>query len=443
MKPLGRLAARCSLVLVAIAQGCAGSSPSITPAPYKAQATFVAPKTSTKIQHVVILIQENRSFDNFFATFPGADGTTQGRMHDGTVVTLAKHALYDPVGVPHSYYSFLTDYDRGKMDGFDLSAAAVGAPRTAPYQYVDPKQIAVYWTLAKRYVLADHMFTTQGSNSFTAHQDLIAGGTQISPNYSVVDDPPESPWGCDAPDGTVTSLVERDGTPLWNKGPYPCFKYETLGDLLDRKGVTWRYYSTRPKNIWNAFEAIRQVRFGTKWSTNISTPQTKLFDDLSAGTLASVSWVVPTADYSDHPNAPKDLGPDWIGSVVNAIGESSYWRSTAVIIVWDDWGGLYDHVPPPKSTFGGLGIRVPAIVVSPYARPAYVAHDRYEFGSILRFVEDNWGLGRLGTSDSRAKSIANVFDFSRPPRSYIRVHVAHSRSFFLSLPTSTLPLDDE
>ncbi len=403
----------------------------------------MASSASKKIQHVVIVIQENRSFDNFFATFRGADGATHGRLHTGAIVALEKRDLLDLRDVPHGYYNFQTDYDNGKLDGFDVTATEQGVPPLQPYQYVDPTQIAVYWTLAKRYVLADHMFTTQGSDSFTAHQDLIAGGTAIAPDESIVDPPNASPWGCDAPPGTYTSLVSRNGTPSWGNGPFPCFTYATLAELLDRKNVTWRYYATFPKTNWNAFEAIRSIRYGKAWAKNVSTPQNTILNDISGGALAGVSWVIPTADYSDHPGEPHDYGPDWIGTIVNAIGASPYWKSTAIFIVWDDWGGFYDHVPPPRLSFGGLGFRVPAIVVSPYARAGYVAHQQFEFGSILRFIEDNWQLGRLRTSDARANSIGVVFNFSRKPRSYVPVKVAHDAKFFLSLPPSTRPLDSQ
>ncbi|HEY1975170.1 MAG TPA: alkaline phosphatase family protein [Candidatus Baltobacteraceae bacterium] len=430
------------LVLAALLTGCSGGISPLAPRA-SLPAAGLAPNATTKIQHVVILIQENRSFDNLFATFVGADGTTHGQIHTGVTVPLAKRNLLDLRDVPHGYYNFLTDYDKGKLDGFDVSATQQGVPALQPYQYVDPAQIAVYWTLARRYVLADHMFTTQGSDSFTAHQDLIAGGTQISPKYSIVDPPNGFPWGCDASAGTVTSLVTVNGTPGWNKGPFPCFNYPTLAGLLDRKKLTWRYYATFPQTNWNAFEAIRSVRYGARWSTNISTPQNTILNDIFGGTLPAVSWVIPTADYSDHPGEPRDFGPDWIGSIVNAVGKSAYWKSTAIVIVWDDWGGFYDHVQPPPLTFGGLGFRVPAIIVSPYARAHYVAHQQYEFGSILRFIEDNWKLGRLGTSDTRAASIGSVFNFSQKPRAYVPVKVAHDAKFFLSLPPSTRPLDSE
>jgi phospholipase C len=312
-----------------------------------------------------------------------------------------------------------------------------------PYQYVAPDQIAAYWTLAKRYVLADRMFTTQGSDSFIGHQDLIAGSTQIDADDAIVNAPLRLPWGCDAAVDTTTSLVERNGTPRWNKGPFPCLVYPTLAELLDKKGVTWRYYVGHPKDPWNAFDAIKSVRYGSDWSTNISSPQTTIFGDIARGTLPAVCWVIPSPDYSDHPGDPRDYGPDWVGNVVNAIGKSSYWRTTAVIVIWDDWGGFYDHVRPPQLDFGGLGFRVPMIVVSAFARPGYVAHTQYEFASILKFIENNWHLGRLGANDRRANSIGNVFNFAQKPRAYVPVKVAHTRAFFLSLPPSHRPLDSQ
>ncbi len=435
----------CALAALAgFAGGCASAT--VVPAqPPAANARRSPAALSTKIQHVLILIQENRSFDNFFATFPGADGTRQGRLHNGTTVSLAQAGLLDRTDVPHGYNDYRIDYDGGKMDGFGVVASDYGFPEVAPYQYVDPRQIAVYWTLAKRYVLADHMFMTAGSDSFIAHQDLIAGGTQINANDAIVDGAVSgnNRPGCDAAVGTVTSLVTRDGAYLQDAGPFPCFQYATLRDLLDRKHVSWRYYHSTPYDAWNAFEAIRAVRYSREWGTNVVDPQAKLFTDIKYRRLPSVSWVIPTGEYSDHPGMPRDYGPDWIGSIVNAIGESSYWNSTAIFIVWDDWGGFYDHVAPRQFDFGQLGFRVPAIVVSSYARTGYVAHTEYEFGSILRFIEDNWQLGRLGTSDVRANSIGKVFDFSQQPRPYVPVHVAHPPSFFLSLPPSNLPLDTE
>jgi phospholipase C len=408
------------------------------------------PAAAPHFQHIILMIQENRSFDNFFATYPGADGTTTGKIHTGSTVPLTMQPLVGK-DIGHTWQEFVKAYDGGKMDGFDLNGyggwGTLGPVGSYVYQYVNPAQIQPYWTMAGQYVLADHMFETQSSGSFISHQDLIAGGTAINATEDLANYPTNTPWGCDATPGTKTSLVTTPRQLLSGAGPFPCLTYPTLRDLLDLKHVSWKYYapplSTNVGYLWSAFDAIKAVRYSPEWKTNIVPSQLKIFKDIKNGTLPQFSWLLPDFQDSDHPGTTSDTGPSWVASVVNAVGKSKYWKSTAIIVVWDDWGGFYDHVPPPRLTFGGLGFRVPAIVVSAYARSGYVAHTRYEFGSILRFIEDNWKLGRLGTTDSRATSIAGVFRFSQKPRAYVPVKVAHSRDFFLSLPPSARPLDSQ
>jgi len=333
-----------------------------------------------------------------------------------------------------------------------------GKAGTAPYQYVTPSQIRPYWDIARQYVLADHLFTTQGSGSFTAHQDLIAGGTTIdkTKTEALVDFPTHFPWGCDAPAGTVTSLLIAGSPPKYESdgGPFPCLKYATLRDLLDARSITWKYYSPPEPHgtgaLWDAFDAIKAVRDGPEWKTNVTHQPTVIFSDISDGTLPAVSWVVADDVNSDHPGDASDTGPSWVASIVNAVGESKYWRSTAVIVVWDDWGGFYDHVRPPFfDRWGGLGFRVPMLVVSAYSRegsqkhPGYVSHTQYEFGSILRFVENVWNLGRLGTTDSRATSIGDCFDFAQSPRTFKRISSSYSREYFERQPPSYEPVDSQ
>jgi phospholipase C len=443
-----------SILAVAGCSGGGGTGSSSPPLPVSptappAQACEVVPDPSGgRIQHVIVVIQENRSFDNLFATFPGADGTTRGTVHTGQQVFLTRAPLVALQDIYHTYSQYLASYDRGRMDGFDLSrnVSTNKAAGTYPYQYVNPAQISPYWTLAKRYTLADHLFMTQGSDSFTAHQDLIAGGTQISPSRSIVNAPDALPWGCDAPPGTVTSLVTYNGIFLANQGPFPCLQYRTLRDLLDAKHVSWRYYTpslaSGSSASWNAFEAISAVRYGSQWHTNISSPDTNILRDAAGGDLAAVSWVVPEAGYSDHPGEPVDTGPSWVGQIVNAVGGGKYWDSTAIVVVWDDWGGFYDHVPPRQLDFGGLGFRVPMIVVSPYALHGHVSHTPYEFGSVLRFVERVWSLGCLGTSDARATSIDDAFDFTQVPGPFVPIPATESKASFLHERHSNLPVDD-
>jgi phospholipase C len=434
-------------LLAVLASGCAGSSVPQSANAVPASVSASRSQSGGRIRHVVIVIQENRSFDNLFATFPGADGAASGVLHTGVTVALRKAPLIELVDVYHTYADYLRSYDGGRMDGFDeTNFAGLNKPAGAyPYQYVDPAQIRPYWTLAKRYALADHLFMTQGSDSFTAHQDLIAGGTQIDAQHSLIDAPTALPWGCDAPQGTVTSLVTYANQVLPGAGPFPCLTYRTLRDLLDARRLTWKYYTPfldAGGEGWSAFDAIRAVRKSDEWKTNVSSPNTRIFRDIAAGTLPNVSWVVPEQNYSDHPGVAVDDGPSWVAQIVNAVGESPAWNSTAIVVLWDDWGGFYDHVPPPQLGYGGLGFRVPMIVVSPYARRGYVSHTRYEFGSVLVFVEDVFGLGRLGTTDRRAASIRDMFDFSKPPAAFVPVKAPVSKAQFLRERHSNAPVDD-
>jgi phospholipase C len=434
------------------------------------------PSGSSPIAHVVVIVQENRSFDNLFALFPGADGATQGKMkvkRDGKYqdkwTNLQSHTLVDKSDYSHCHSAFLTQYDGGKMDGFNLvlqgSCGTRGKPvGKAVYQYVEESQIQPYWDIALQWVLADHMFQTQGSGSFTAHQDLIRGGTQIDNKFSLVDNPQSPTWGCDSGPNTRTSLITKGNRylPYQDKGPFPCTNqfpsssyYETIRDLLDAKGISWKYYSPcfkgwNPYNCdggcptlcsgarLNAFDVIASVRYGPEWGTNVSMPETNIFSDISGGTLPAVSWVIPSDANSDHPGelCGCDDGPSWVASVVNAVGGSSYWSSSAIVVLWDDWGGFYDHVAPQQMGFGGLGFRVPMMILSPYAKMGsssqggYISSTPYESGSILRYIEDNWNLPRLGTSDVRAASIGDVFDYTQPPRAFTQIPSEDSIEYF-------------
>jgi len=436
--------------------GCSGSGTAITPPSASGSSALSqsVPAHASKISHIVLIVQENRSFDNLFATFPGADGATSGKTHDGKIVPLAKHTLAS-LDISHDSRTYTTDYDGGKMDGFDLSLFIHSTKKVGlyPYQYVDPSQIQPYWTIAQQYALLDHMFQTQGSGSFTAHQDLIAGATAINSTESIIDTPSNSPWGCDAPSGTRTSVITTKGAILRGKGPFPCWNYPhgTLRDVLDAKGISWRYYvpplkANTPGGDWNAFDAIDAVRHGAEWTSNISIPETNIFNDITNHKLAAVSWVIPDQLNSDHPadNHRPFTGPAWVTSVINAIGESSYWDSTAIIVVWDDWGGFYDHEPPAFfDDAGGLGFRVPALVVSPYVHPGTISHTQFEFGSILKFIENTFGLASMGTSDARAKSIGVIFHYLQKPLPFTPIPSNRSREYFLHQAASYLPVDTE
>jgi phospholipase C len=419
--------------------GSTGPLPSLPPA-----------KPGKYFTHIVLIIQENRTYDNLFATFPGGDGITVGKGHNNQDIPLTKADLESRISPNNGYTYWIRDWNHGKMNGFD-TVNIRSVPGRYVYQYVDPAQIGPYWSLAKQYVLSDHTFQTQGSGSFTAHQDLIAGGTNINPQQALIDFPSTGPiWGCDSPQGSVTSLITSNNRFMYNAGPFPCLKYQTLRDPLDAANVSWRYYAPEigksfGGDLWNAFDAIAAVRNGPEWNTNITYPETNFFKDVDSGNLPAVSWVIPDYQNSDHPGDSSDTGPSWVAQVVNAIGQSPDWKTTAIVVTWDDWGGWYDHVPPPGSQqFGGLGFRVPMLVIAPFAKKGYITHQKYEFGTIIKFVEDNWGLPRLGTTDATANSMLDdVFDFSQAPRAFAPIPSKYSQTYFRHQKPSGKPVDYE
>jgi phospholipase C len=230
-----------------------------------------------------------------------------------------------------------------------------------------------------------------------------------------------------------------------------------LADSLDAAGRSWRDYGPRPSDVgvvWTGFDAIRQIRFGSDWQTDIIAPETRFLSDVRAGALADVTWVTPDFASSDHAQiglkqhrvarGQRDLGPQWVANVVNAVGRSRFWGTTAIVVIWDDWGGWYDHVPPPQLDELGLGFRVPMIVIGPYAKRGYVSHVQHEFGSLLKFAEEVFALPSLGTTDVRADDLADCFDFRQRPRPLVQVATKLSLEDFLNLqPSSVAPDDDD
>jgi phospholipase C len=408
--------------------GCGGASGATTTPAAVAKAATVG-----EIDHVVIIVQENRSFDNLFHGFPGTDSATYGLRHDGTKAVLQPTGFEAALDIDHTMASFLAAYHGGKMDGFDQEFGGAN-PHSIPYAYVPQSETKPYWDLARQYVLADRMFPSQLDESYTAHQFLIAAQAG-----GVVDAPNAAPWGCDAPAGTI--IHEMTPARAWGTGVFPCFAYRTLGDELDDRGLPWTYYAPNLYAdvgglAWTAYDAIKGIRHGPDWKKNIVWPETKVIGDVAAGKLGAVTWVVPDWINSDHSGNDSTTGPAWVASVVNAIGASPLWRSTAIFIVWDDWGGWYDHVPPPQVDLFGLGIRVPLIVVSPYAKSGYVSHVQYEFGSILQFAETRFDLAPLAAADARANPLDDCFDFNQPPRRFTAIATRRSVSDLLSRPPS-------
>ncbi|MBV8530012.1 MAG: hypothetical protein JO104_01740 [Candidatus Eremiobacteraeota bacterium] len=407
------------------------------------------------IKHVIVIIQENRSFENLFAGYPGANAPMYGHAyhsHKRVKVSLHQTTFETNPNLPHDWQDAIVGWNKGNMDRFHTG------PRMnfAAYAYVERSEIAPYWAMAKQYVLADAMFPTEFGGSYTAHLTAVAGTDNMNRRSAQVNYPTHTPNDCDSPPGTKSSLVNRNRKVGLGNGPFPCFtQFNTMAEVLDGGGVSWKYYVTKLLNagIWSPFEAIKYVRYGNDWNTDIITPQTKILTDPGAGQLASVSWVTPSHQDSDHPGAHSDMGPSWVASVVNAVGKSSYWKTSAIVVIWDDWGGWFDNASPPQLDFRGLAMRVPCLIISPYAKKgtasqSYVSHTQYEFGSILRFIEQAFSLPPIGQpsegyTDSRANSIVDSFDFTQKPRKFTPFGAKYPASRFLDEPPSSEPVDNE
>jgi len=328
----------------------------------------------------------------------------------------------------------------------------------AAYAYIERSQVQPYWDMAGQYVLADHMFPTEFGPSWTAHITLVAGtdNVQQNPLWALADFSDGAYNSCDSPRGTMTDVIDTKRKELYFAGPYPCFtQFNTIAQDLDQNGISWKYYVDVIKHagIWSPFEAIKYVRRGPDWQKDMVQPETQVLTDAQNGNLAQVSWVTPNHDDSDHPGSHSDKGPSWVSSIVNAVGSGPQWNSTAIVLLWDDWGGFYDNARPPKLDFRGLGIRVPCLIISPYAKTNYVSKTTYEFGSILKFIEEAFNLPSLGAlsgssswqgyTDTRANSLDDSFNFSQPARKFKRIRAKYPASYFLTMPRSNLPVDTE
>jgi phospholipase C len=416
---------------------------------------------SQYIQHVVVIIQENRTFENFFAGYPGANAPMFGYAKHGNhrvMVQLKQTTFETNTNLPHTWQSGIVGWDKGKMDGFHDAGTK---PGVGAYVFVDRSQVAPYWEMAQQYVLADEMFPTEFGGSYTGHLTAVAGTDNMSATEAQVNYPTHRPNDCDSPPGTTSSLVNSKRVAGRGNGPFPCFtQFKTMASVLDSGGISWKFYATKVLNagIWSPFEAIKYVRKGPDWDKDIIAPQTRILTDISSGNLAQVTWVTPSHPDSDHPGAHSDLGPSWVSSIVNAIGESQYWNTTAIVVIWDDSGGFFDNSPPPQLDFRGLAERVPCLIVSPYpmeassGAPGFVSHTQYEFGSIIKFVEQVFNLPYEGSrsqernnfyTDERANSIIDSFDFTNPPRPFVPISAKYPAARFIHEPPSDEPVDNE
>ena len=405
----------------------------------------VAGASTGKIRHIVIIVQENRSFNNLFYGFPGARTVKYGYNSKGKQIVLAPVGLATKWDLDHSSYSFFSACNGAgaypgtdcRMNGFNNENWYCGhrseppCPNSnPPYSYVPHSETKPYFYLARKYVLADEMYASNfDASSFISHQYIIAGQANFTVNY------PYTYWGCKggyADDIDTVSLTRQVGNPV-----LACFNSPTLGDEMDAAGLSWAYYASKidtQGGFWSAYQAIKHIYEGPDWKKDVFAPQTRFFTDVKEDKLRDLTWITPTCENSDHSGCGSKTGPSWVASLVNAIGESKYWNSTAIFIFWDDYGGWYDPAPPKMLDFDGLGMRIPMLIVSPYAKQGRISHVHYEHGSILKFVEDTFGLGRLAASDTRATSPLDAFDFNAPPRKFEAVPADYGIDYFMHQP---------
>ncbi len=408
-----------------------------------------------KVRHVVIIFQENRTVDDLFAGLPGADTARSGKNSHGQIVKLQPVALTAPYDISHKHNAFETEYDNGKLDGFNnvVSLCKKGAncppPDVRAYGYVPRHEVEPYFTMAESYAFADHMFQTNQGPSLPAHQYILSGtstirtGSPLRAAENAYTPQRKFTGGCDSPPGSHVYVINPAGEE--NREVYPCFERQALIDLVEAAGgLTWRYYQHHVgPGLWSGPDAIRHIRYSPAYKTHVLAPSSRVLTDIAAGHLANVVWVIPSAKASDHAGQTNGSGPSWVASVVNAIGKSKYWDDTAIFVAWDDWGGWYDHVKPKQYNSYELGFRVPLIVISAYSRAGYISKKQHEFGSILKFTEEVFGLGSLGTTDVRADDLSDCFNFAHAPRKFKIIPAKLPASYFLNqAPSNESPDDD-
>jgi phospholipase C len=438
-----------------------------------------------KIKHIVVIMQENRSFDTYFGTFPGADGIP---MSDGMpsvcvpdprsqqcAKPFPDHADVNGGG-PHGQNNATADINGGKMDGFvgqaqgarkgcadpnDPACANSAVPDVMGYH--TQSDIPNYWTYAKDFVLQDHMFEPNASWSLPEHLFQVSEWSAHCTQHG-------NPGSC-------ANALQSPGTPP-NGGPKkdqsradPIYAWTDLTYLMHKAGVSWGYYvvsgsepdcqndsdlscapvkqNAKTPGIWNPLPYFDTVRSDGQLSNIQSVDH--FYAGAKRGSLPAVSWVVPSGEISEHPPSPVTFGQSYVTSLVNAVMGSPDWSSTAIFLSWDDWGGFYDHVSPPRVDQNGYGLRVPGIVISPYARAGVVDHQTLSFDAYDKFIEDDFLNGQRldpntdGRSDPRPDVRENVkvlgnltsdFDFQQKPRDPIELSV-HPPTTLTGTPSST------
>ncbi|HZT96780.1 MAG TPA: alkaline phosphatase family protein [Chloroflexota bacterium] len=373
-----------------------------------------------QIKHIVIIVKENHSFDNIFGQFPGADGTSIAQEGKQTIL-MGSTPDQLPHDLPHSSSAATEAVNGGKMNRFYLLNGTDQNGLDVSDSEYQPWQIPDYYQYASQFALADHLYSTDLGPSFPNHLVLIQGHTD-----HVIDNPKApsgNAWGCFSPAGTTVKTYDNGTT----KSVYPCFNSQTLADEATAAGVSWKYYDA-PSNdhgfIWATLGAIAHFACtnpnpppnqpctqSSQWNAHVED-STSFDADVAANNLPAITWLMPDFKDSEHPPQSMCAGENWTVDRINAIMQSPYWSSTVIFLLWDDFGGFYDHVPPPHESTYSLGPRVPLIVISPFSKPGFIDHSQYDFRSILKFVENTFNLPHLANFDRSVRGIGGMLNLS-------------------------------
>lgn len=376
------------------------------PIPVQAASTSTDSPTTTPIQHLVVLMQENHSFDNYFGTYPGADGIpADTQMPVDPNNPSAGYVAPWHIGnatitdISHSASTFRDQYNDGKMNGFVSALNARNQDGKLAMGYYNDQDIPYYWNLADNYVLFDQFFSSAKDGSFANHM------------YWVAAIPPVAPKGVQLSDVLAN-------TP-------------TIFDKLQAAGISWKFYvqnydptityrdigtsgNRASQVIWVPLLNFDRFLDDPTLSSHI-VDLDQYFIDLHDGTLPSVAYIVPSGA-SEHPPSSLKSGQRFVKNLIQELMRSTSWDSSAFILAYDDWGGWYDHVPPIQVDEYGYGPRVPVILISPYAKSGYIDHTLLDFTSVLKFIEQNWNIAPLAQRDANANNFLSAFDFSQSPR---------------------------
>jgi phospholipase C len=388
-------------------------------------------ETQWPIKQVVYLMMENRSFNNLFGRFPGANGTMTG-LKAGAEFPLIDCPDWLPGDLPHDRAAYLNCYAGGSYDGFNTGK--FGDPFA--YSVLNEHQVPAYFDWGREYVLSDNFFSSVAGPSYPNHFFFVAGqsgGTLDNPENIETKKLPDGrnfkSWGCDAVGDNVFVFTKDDHGNLTKHDT--CFDFPTVPEQLSGIGVDWAYYAAQPGQsgyFWNALNGIGPVFHSEMFHEHTRSVDT-LVADIKANRLPPVTWITPRFELSDHPPESTCFSHNWIADVVNALMRSPMWQHTALFITWDEWGGFYDAVPPPAVDDVGLGFRVPMLTLSPYAKRGYIDDAVGEFSSPLKFIEDNWGLPHLTDRIRKTHNFEHVFDFGREPRTDARPAPKAARCF--------------